>query len=288
MLTSHLITQHWPLDNISFGASFQTYPTRRVVQIHSRQGDFVAKIDQQPPTYAAACQPYAVVDFLAAQGFPYMPALLKTRAGQPLFYGAGQSVALMEYIDGGPPANRPATWQALGQIAAQLNSFTGCPITYAIPTSAVIVELTAQAQNHPQPQQFCDFIDQLSPLLDAPTAGVVHGEINLANVVQRRDGTLVVLDWDAAGTGSTVLEAGYPLLVVFLTEALHFQQEQAVAFYRGYYGAQLPSAAEQDLLFRAALLHALRYMHFANQPQRWARICYAVAHRDHLLAAIFD
>jgi len=288
MLTPHFFTQHWPLDNVSFGASFQSYPTRRVVQIHSAQGDFVAKIDQQPPAYVAACQPYAVLDFLAARNFSHVPALLKTREDQPLFYGAGQSIALMTYIDGGPPDNQPATWHALGQIAAQVNAFTDCPIVYTIPTAAVIGELRAQAQSHPQKQQFLDFIDQLAPLLNAPTLGLVHGEINAANVRQRRDGTLVLLDWDAAGTGPVVLEAGYPLLVVFLTEALHLQREQAVAFYRGYYGAYRPSPVEQGLLFRAALLHALRYMAFANQPQRWARICYAVAHRDDLLATVFD
>jgi hypothetical protein len=38
--------------------------------------------------------------------------------------------------------------------------------------------------------------------------------------------------------------------------------------------------------FVAALLHALRYLKFYHPLQRWARICYALDHRDLLLAAI--
>jgi Ser/Thr protein kinase RdoA (MazF antagonist) len=126
----------------------------------------------------------------------------------------------------------------------------------------------------------------LSPLLEDSRQGLVHGEINLTNAMRRQSGELVLVDWDEAGTGAPVMEAGYPLIVVFLTEDLHFQRELASAFYGGYYGDRSPSAAEKDLLFPAALLHALRYMRFANQEKRWRRVCYAVEHKEKLLAAI--
>ena len=45
-----------------------------------------------------------------------------------------------------------------------------------------------------------------------------------------------------------------------------------------------PPDDEKELLFRAALLHALRYMQFANQQKRWERVCYAVAQREQLLS----
>ena len=103
----------------------------------------------------------------------------------------------------------------------------------------------------------------------------------------RQNGELVLIDWDEAGTGATVLEAGYPLLTVFLTEELYFHQELAAAFYRGYYDQKQPGEPEKELLFRSALLHALRYMQFANQQKRWERICYAVRNKGSLLASIF-
>lgn len=287
MLTPNLFTQHWPLDQVSLGETFQTYPTRRVIRLHTAQGDFVAKIDDQPPPYAMAWARCTIFDFLAEQAFPHSPTLVKTRDGQPLRYQDGQSVIVMEYIDGGQPDNHPATWQRLGQLAASLNAMPGCPVTYGVPTAGVIAELTAQAQSHRYRKQFLELIGLLPPLLDQPAQGLVHGELNRANVRQRRDGTLVVLDWDEAGHGAPVLEAGYPLLTVFLTEALHFQRAQAQAFYRGYFGEHTPDAAEQDLLFRAALLHALRYAQWGNQQRRWARIYYAITYRAHLLATLF-
>ena len=288
MLTPDLITKHWPLDAIAFGETFQTYPTRRVVRLHTAQGDFVAKIDDQPPPYATACARCTIFDFLAEQAFAHSPALVKTRDGQPLLYQDGQSIMVMDYIDGGQPDNHSATWLRLGRLAASLNAMPGCPVTYGVPTAGVIAELTAQAQSHRYRNQFLEFIGMLTPLLALPAQGLVHGELNRANVRQRRDGTLVVLDWDEAGHGAPLLEAGYPLLTVFLTEALHFQRAQAQAFYRGYFGAHIPDAAEQDLLFRAALLHALRYAQWGNQQRRWARIYYAITHRTHLLATLFE
>jgi Ser/Thr protein kinase RdoA (MazF antagonist) len=123
--------------------------------------------------------------------------------------------------------------------------------------------------------------------LDPLKQGLIHGEINLTNSMCRRNGELVLIDWDECGTGATLIEAGYPLLTVFLTEDLHFHQELAAAFYQEYYGQNQPDEDEKELLFRAALLHALRYMRFANQKKRWQRICFAVAQKDSLLAAIF-
>ena len=288
MSTPTLIADQWSLDHVTFGESFQTYPTRRVIRLHTAQGEFVAKLDDQPPAYETACERCQIFDFLAVRTFPHSPLLLKTRDSQSLLYHNGQSVTIFEYIDGGQPDNHPATWQQLGQIAASLNAMPGYPVTYGVPTAGVIAELTAQAQSHRYQKQFTELIALLTPLVEQPAQGLIHGELNRANVRQRRDGTLVVLDWDEAGHGAPVLEVGYPLLTVFLTEALHFQRAQAQAFYRGYFGEHKPDAAEQDLLFRAALLHALRYAQWGNQQRRWARIYYAMTHRTHLLATLFD
>jgi hypothetical protein len=70
MLSVHLIAEQWPLDNITLGETFQTYPTRRVVRLHTAQGAFVAKVDEQPPVYVTACERCAIFDFLTARAFP--------------------------------------------------------------------------------------------------------------------------------------------------------------------------------------------------------------------------
>jgi Ser/Thr protein kinase RdoA (MazF antagonist) len=287
MIDSKFISNHWPLTNVSLGETFQSYPTRKVVRLHAQEGEFVAKIDLEPPAFDATLQTYAIYDFLASRHFSHIPFLLKAADGNPLVYTAKQSVAVIEFIDGTAPEHTPATWQSLGQVAASLNSIIDCPYPYCVATEGVIEELTEEADHHPAKAQFLAFVDLLRPLLEDPRQGLIHGEINLSNAMRRRNGELVLIDWDEAGTGETVLEAGYPLLTVFLTESLSFQQELAAAFYRGYYDQKQPDDNEKELLFRSALLHALRYMKFANQQKRWERICYAVRNKDSLLAAIF-
>ena len=287
MIDPQFLADHWPLTGISLGETFQSYSSREVVQVHANEGEFVVKIESQPPPYETAMKTYAIYDFLSARHFSHIPFLLKSIEDHPLIFTNHQSVAVMEFIDGGPPEPNPLTWRKLGRIAAKLNTMPDFPHQYGIPTRGVIQELTEQANSHPSKEMFLAFIELLLPLLDPLRQGLIHGEINLTNSMCRRNGELVLIDWDECGTGDPLIEAGYPLLTVFLTEDLYFHQEQAVAFYQEYYGQHQPGGDEKELLFRAALLHALRYMRFANQKERWERICYAVAQKDSLLAAIF-
>ncbi len=287
MIDPQFITNHWPLSKVSLGETFQSYSSRNVVRVHANEGEFVAKIDHQPPSFETAVQTYAIYDFLIARHFPHIPSIVKATDGNPLVYTHHQSVAVIEFIDGGHPEPTPSTWQELGQIAAKLNSIPDFPFSYGVPTQGVIAELTEEAGHHPVSAQFLSFVDLLLPLLDYPRQGLVHSEINLSNAMRRQNGELVLIDWDEVGTGATVLEAGYPLITVFLTEDLIFQQELAAAFYQAYYGQNQPDDHEKELLFRSALLHSLRYMKYANQQKRWERICYAVAHKNSLLSAIF-
>lgn len=285
MVTPQFIAKNWPLSDVALGKTFVSYPTRQVVEVFAKQGAFVAKIDQQPPIDHTD-PPFAVFDFLTSLAFPHVPALLKTNAGNRHVDLNQSRIVLMEYLAGEQPSTQRATWEELGAIARKLNSFSGYPYPYAIDTSAAIGELEAQAEMHPQREQFHGFIAMLAPIVHTTHHGLIHGEINLANTARRGDGTLVLLDWDEAGHGPTLIEAGYPLIVVFLTEDLQFQREPANGFYRQYYAGRGLTAQEKDDVFRAALFHALRYMPFANQQKRWERVCFAVAHQAELMSAL--
>ncbi|HEU5086071.1 MAG TPA: aminoglycoside phosphotransferase family protein, partial [Roseiflexaceae bacterium] len=270
----------------SFGQTFVSYPTRRVVQVMSAQGTFVAKIDDQPLVHDAPVARAAVFDFLARHGFAHSPALVNTRTDQRLIETAGQTIVLMEYLGGELPRSTPATWAQLGTIARTLNAFSTYPYPYGIDTSAAIAELRVQAETHRQRAQFHQWISFIAPVAQVTQRGLIHGEINLANTARRSNGTLVLLDWDEAGHGPAILEAAYPLIVVFLSEQLEFQRECAAAFYHSYYAGRAPGSDERDMLFRGAVLHALRYMQFANQQQRWERIGYAIAQQEQLLSVL--
>ena len=290
LINPQFIQSHWPLSHVTLGDVAQTYPTRQVVRVRADEGDFVAKVDAGPPVEASARRMMFIYDFLADRDFPHAPALLRTRNGAPLVYGASQSVCLMEYIPHGlpgftePPDPQAQVWQALGQAAAALNAITGYPYAHPITVSGVVAELTAWVKGHSFESHFLALVSRLGALEHSRPIGLIHAEINPANARRRDDGTVVLLDWDEAGNGPAMLEAGYPLITVFLSEVdFTFQRGQAAAFYRGYTGGAGMSERNRQLLFTAALLHALRYMRFANVERRWERICYAVAHEAMLL-----
>ena len=287
MVSSQYVMDHWPLQDVTIGKTITSNPTRSIVQINARQGIFAAKIDTEPVPATQALITLSVFSYLSAQHFIHIPALLPASDGSPAVYSDQFSVTVMEYIDGGYPEPSPASWQQLGSICAKLNSLTDFPHPYCIPVQGVIRELTEQAEEHPAKAEFLQFIDLLRPLQDYPQQGLIHGEINLRNSMRRQTGDLVLIDWDECGTGATILDAGYPLFIVFLSEDLAFHADWAASFYHAYYSDNPPGKVEQDLLFRSGMLHALRYMRFYQPEKRWQRACYAADHKEELMTAIF-
>lgn len=90
----------------------------------------------------------------------------------------------------------------------------------------------------------------------------------------------MLVDWDQAGTGPVAIDLGYPLFCVFLEEDLSWHPDHAGAFYSAYRensGSDLPSPEQ---IFDAGLLHAMRYLRFANTSRRWARIEHALSREN--------
>ena len=286
------ISRHWPLDRVTPGAVLQRYPDRMTGIIHADQGDFVVKAyasDQAlglvNPGVAVIDQQLAIFDYLGSAKVGRVPRLLRTRAGNRFARISGITMYVLERVDGVRPADTPETWSGLGQLAARLNAHTDYPHAYAVPVRQTIIELLAQASSYPFAAKFRDLVMSLDILADQPSC-LLHAELNPANALRLPDGQLCLLDWDQAGSGPWPLEAGYPLLTWFVTEDLTVRHAEAAAFYRAYASGSARPIRQPDLVFTGALLHALRYLRFGDPARRWARIMYALAHRDTLLAMI--
>ncbi len=292
-LTTEL-TRHWPLDRIITGPAIQRSNTRTTVAIHSDQGRFVVKTYDDAsalglvhPSAAEIDQHLSIFDHLADTGFGHAPVLLRTRSEARFVHSDGRIIYVLQQIAGSIPPDTPGTWAEFGQLAARLNADPDYPHAYGIPVTGTIAELTRQARHYPFERAFLNLVATLGVLADQPT-GLIHAEINPANAILSPDGRLTLLDWDQAGRGPWVLEVGYPLLTHFLTEDLTFDRESAVAFYDAYTAGKGLTADQRELVFTAALLHALRYLRFGSPARRWARIQFAVGHRDELLSVISD
>jgi len=287
-----VVERHWDLDHVVPGPVLQRFPTRTVVSIRSDQGSFVVKayenawalgLVRPSPTEIDRC--LYVFDYLAMKGFRHAPSLLKTSAGDRFLRTEGTTFYILERIEGSRPPATTETWAELGRLAKLLNMYNDFPYDYPISVAGTIAELTRKAERYPFRTDFLHLVSTLEILADQP-ACLIHGEINLANSVMSPHGRISILDWDQAGTGPWALDAGYPLITTFLSEDLAFDAGSASAFYGSWGARQGMSADRQELIFTAALLHALRYLEFGDPARRWARIQYALAHKDELLSAL--
>lgn len=273
------LQEYWGLTGVTAVERLQTFPTRFVQRISSEQGCFAVKVDAEP---GAAVEGSACVQLAVGAALPrHVPSIKRDRSGALAVVEQGQRITVAEDISGGRPASNIRTSSRLGALLADLHALPSVPRPYAIPVPAAADELARQANDYPFAATFRTLSDRVRRIADQPAA-TIHGELNLSNVVQRCDGDLVLVDWDQAGTGPIALDLGYPLICVFLHEDLSWHAEQAAAFYTGYIEhstAQLPAA---ETIFDAAILHAMRYVGFANTTDRWARIEHALAHEADL------
>jgi Ser/Thr protein kinase RdoA (MazF antagonist) len=287
------VARHWPLDHVVRGSILQQGSTRITFAIRAVQGQFVVKVYDDDaalglvnPDLEEIDQHLSILDYLAGKEFGHAPRLLRTRTGARYVRTGGKTIVILEQVAGTTAPDTPAIWAELGRIGARLNGYRDYPHAYGVPIAGVIAELTQHARQYPFRQPFLELVGTLGVLENQPTS-LIHGEINPANTVLEPGGRLVLVDWDEAGTGPLVLEAGYPLLTQFVTERLVFRRDEAVAFYDAYTGGAGLTPEGKDLVFTAALLHALRYIGAGGNPEtRWTRIQFALEHRDELLAVI--
>lgn len=188
----------------------------------------------------------------------------------------------MEWL---PQPAGPRAWQALGQVAAELNAITQYPEPFAVPVDAAVAALAERCSGETFEAEVRRLLPRLAELGRPRRRGLIHGEVNLANARLRGDGTVALVDWDQAGAGPLALEYGYPLIAQFISAStLDFDGAASTDFYRGY--AAGGGTVDADLIFTAALFHALRYMWFADTDARWRRIVWALEREGELVDAV--
>ncbi len=287
-----IVEGHWNLGHVVPGAVLQHSPTRTVMVIESDQGAFVVKAYENAwalglvhPTPSEIDRHLHIFDFLAETHFGHAPSLLPTTTGRRFVQTDDTTVCVLALIEGATPPSIPETWAELGRIAARIGEHDDYPRPYGISVAGTITELTRNAERYPFRTEMIHLVFTLGILMDQPPC-LIHGEINTRNAIMGADGRLSILDWDQAGTGPWPLEPGYPLITTFLSEDLVFDSGAASAFYRLWGAGREMTAEHRELVFTAAVLHALRYLEFGDSMRRWTRIQHALAHKDALLAAL--
>lgn len=274
------IEDGWGLSGVRLLSQRVSYPTRVVHRLASDQGDFVAKVYDR----LESAEVVASLEVLLAvrdDGFRHAPAVRLTRAHQAVIATSIGPTVLMEHIpvdlSGSPD---PGTWADIGAAIASLNDLS-CRRTFSIPIGAALRDRLTRPPAGEYAVGIAPLVARLEHLASLPPEGVVHGEANPSNSARRDSGELALLDWDQAGMAPRALDYGYPLITCFISESLEVDDRSIQSFYGSYraHGSRVDAGLAIDF----ALFHALRYMWFANTPQRWERIQFALRNESDLI-----
>lgn len=197
----------WPLTSVTIGPALASHPTRHVSILHSDQGDFVVKVDPAPRPDLPLGEHVHVVDHLARCGFVSAPVVLRTRAGASAAMTDGGAACVTEYLPRPlvPPSGpRAPTWGDLGLVAAALNATVAYPIPFAVSVDAALHDLARRARGEVFEAPFLAALGRAGEVGRLPATALIHGEINEANARRRADGTIVLVDWDQAGSAPAV------------------------------------------------------------------------------------
>lgn len=280
-----LLETAWGLTRVRVGVRHQTYPSRFVQRLESDQGAFALKVDRQPGSMVAGSE--RIQQHVASALPGHAPLIRAALDGELAVVEQGSRFVLQDDVGSGAPDDSRATWGRLGAILGALHALPAIGRPFAIPVGAACDELAIQANGYPFGADLLAMLSRLRQIATSPRA-TLHGEVNLANAVLGRCGDIALVDWDQAGVRPIALDLGYPLICVFLHLDLTFATEHALAFYRAHASrardaAEIPPPGE---VFAAALLHALRYLPFADTDQRWARVAEAVRREPELTTLV--
>lgn len=270
----------WPLTGVSIKARYSSFPTRVVGRLHTDQGDFAIKADSNPNV--PWNDDLYVLDYLADRNFPHAPGLVRTRGGERVARLETATACVLEYIPykADEALGSAFAWSRLGEVSALLNAHRDFPVSYTVPVPTALRDLSTRVEGWSLAPEYRTVLRRVGRLAEVPADRLIHGEINCANTARRKDGTVVLLDWDQAGSGPAPLEYGYPLIHIFVSVEDHqLDEPSAEAFYTAYRACG--GVVEPNLAFDAALFHACRYMWFGGEVERrWERIAHALRHED--------
>lgn len=296
-INAEVVSDNWPLSGVHVEGAVNKRgtETRRVFILASDQGKFAAKAFRSSPRIPRDdgpdhphVPPFGQLPYLADRGYPNAPRVVPTKTGAATATIGDLIVGVFEYLPERLQPHRRSraeTWRELGDAAARLNAHTDYPLPWGISIPRAIEEVSELAAKEEYRDALRGLLARLAVLDGAHPGGLVHGEINEGNAGRRADGSVVILDWDGGGNAATALDYGYPLITQFLAETTgEPDTATARAFFAAYRDAG--GSIDRELLFPAALFHALRYMWFHNTLGRWRRIAAAVETERQLIKAV--
>ena len=295
--TTELFEHIWPFSNAKFGKVLQQTGGRVACEIFANEGTFVFKGANPEAAEEDIIRDTFAFHFLKDKNFRHIPTLLKTRAGENYRNVDGRFVYVMEHIEGSKEGRSPEKWACLAEIAAELHDITDYPYESLFTIQSELAQLEERAAELPFRKEFMEVVKEL-PSFEGLSQSVIHTDLGLDNAIVQPDKTMILVDWDDVGVGTTILDLGFPLLFYFVdledfvTEKAGLVwptklRSRATAFYNAYFSKRTLPDREKDLIFDAGLFLALIYTPLGDVDRNWQRIKFAMKNRD-LIASVLS
>jgi Ser/Thr protein kinase RdoA (MazF antagonist) len=259
-----------------------------VYPVDAEEGRFIVKVTGDWTVRELAEQTTGLLALFNSRGYTWAPTLRPLANGGHFTEREGRFIYLMERVEGSPPAESSEAWGRLGALVSEINSVSGISGGFVRDFEAFRANLLKASVRYKFGQYYADLVRSL-PSMDTPELplALVHPDLHLGQVMQRPDGSWVVIDWDDAGIGQRVASLGYPLILEFVGDGMDIRHDEGRAFYAGYAERSPIPGIERQYLFAAALCPALVFLQYVPNPgTAWKRIRFAVDNREALLAML--
>lgn len=268
----------WPLSNVKLGEVLQQTGDRMTRVILADEGVFVFKVASSKTSESDIIRDTFAFQFLKDRNFLHIPTLLKTRIGGNYRRVQDRFVYVMAYVKGKNEERSPERWAQLANLVAELHDISDYPYASSFTVPSALAELEARVSDLPFYEAFMDVVQGL-PNFEGLSRSVIHTDLGLENTIVQPDGTMILVDLDDVGVGTTILDLGYPLICIFV-DGNEFERENATAFYNAYFSKRTLPDGERALVFEAGLFFALLYAPFGDTNRKWQRIQFALKNRD--------
>lgn len=286
------LQDQWGLRDVRIAGKIESKGSRSIYIVECCEGKFALK-QFAPSLPEASIRQYThALLHMQGRGLKLSPSICTTMGAELYVRHDDTFLYLMEFVEGEPLRETPEDEYDLGQASALLHTIADYPHESGLNVKERIAGMYDRFHDYPFKREYDRIVDDL-PDFESYRQSFIHTDIGPHNAMRADDGRIVFLDFDDAGSGSPLIDAGYPLICQFVRfqedGSIRFDSANAKAFYAGYLSQMTLSEREKEIVFDGAVFMQLMYMPCYGDEgvlPMWKLLQYALEHKEELLASI--
>ena len=283
-ISKELIESNWPLTEVVIEAMPKQGKGGIVGIVVAKEGKFTYKIAGSWKTAKNLDRDLSAYEFLNEKQFPYISELLNTKDNKRFIQIDGKLIYLIKFIEGNHPKSDVSTYAELGKITATLHNIKDFPFESDYRPAFAIPDAIKNADKFSFKDEYIEVLKSIRSF-DGLTMVPIHTEITPGNVIQKSDGTIMVIDWDEVGIGPAVLDLGVGLVCHLITNDFKIREDEAKAYFKAYFDLRQMSKEERGYIFDAGIYWATLWVQwFDDHEARWNVIKWAIKNKDKIEA----